>query len=266
MMSYDPEVYWTRVAGEIARRPDASALSGDCDPFHAYQRRKMLKRFLDPLEVAGRTVLEVGCGPGGNLLHLQRFRPARSIGVDVSSRMLDLARQRLQGHEHVELLKTDGRRIELSDHIADVTFTVTVLMHISDDAMFRSVVSELCRLTKHTLVLIEQTTRRSAGDITADGHGVRRRVDEYADAVRAHGLLLRSTEDLRVRVSRAGWGRAVRLAGRIARKEGEPESALARLLGSSWLLASRWVDDVVPDDMTLTKQTFVRPVGQSATS
>jgi SAM-dependent methyltransferase len=263
MMSYDPEVYWTQVAREIERRDNRNALSGNSDPFHAYQRRKMLRRFLGSLDVAGRTVLEVGCGPGGNLEYLQQFRPARTIGVDVSARMLGLARRRLHGCDRVELLKTDGRRIDLPDESADVTFTVTVLMHVSDEAMFRSLVSELCRVTKHTLVLIEQTTRRATGAITPDRHGVRRRLDEYAEAVGLHGLLLQGTEDLRVRVSRAGWGHVVRIAGRDGRKEGEPESTAARVLGWSWLLASRWVDDFVPDDLTLTKQTFVRPPGRS---
>jgi SAM-dependent methyltransferase len=226
----------------------------------------MLRQFLDRLEVAGRTVLEVGCGPGGNLEHVQRFRPCRTIGVDVSSRMLDLARRRMEGYERVELLKTDGRQIELPDQIADLTFTVTVLMHVSDEAMFRSLVAELCRLTKHTLVLIEQTTRRATGSITPDRHGVRRRLGEYVEAVQAHGLVLSRSQDLRVRVSRAGWGQIVRIAGRDKRHEGEPETALARILGWGWLLASRWVDDAVPDDLTLTKQTFVRPTGATATT
>lgn len=260
MTTYDPEVYWTRVAGEIARRSGGSALSGDSDPFHAYQRRKMLRRFLGNLDVAGRSVLEVGCGPGGNLQYLQRFRPSRTIGVDVSSRMLELARRRLQGHEQVELLKTDGRRIDLPGQSADVTITVTVLMHISDPEMFQSLVAELCRVTRHTLVLIEQTTRRAGGAvITADGHGVRRRPEEYRDAVNAHGLVWQGTEDLRVRISRIGWGYAQLLAGREERREGEPETAAARALGWTWLLASRWLDDLVPDDLTLTKQMFVRP-------
>jgi len=257
MNTYDPEVYWTRVAGEVQRRPAENMLSGDSDPFLAYQRQKMLRRFLDKVEVAGRTVLEVGCGPGGNLLHLQRFKPRRTIGVDISSRMLDIARQRLRGHQ-IELLKTDGRRIELPDQSADVTITVTVLMHITDDDMFHRLVAELCRVTRHTLVLIEQTTRRQPATMTADRHATRRRIADYADAVRANGLVVRDTEELRLRVSRIGCEVSRRIAGRAGRREGEPENAQARLLGSSWLLVSRWVDDFVSDDSTLTKQTFVR--------
>ena len=258
MTTYEPEAYWSRVAAEIARRPGTDVLSGDSDPFHAYQRSKMLRRFLGTVEVAGRTVLEVGCGPGGNLLHLQRFRPARTIGVDVSAQMLDLARRRLGGRDGIHLLKTDGWRIDMPDRSADVTLTITVLMHVSDPAMFASLVSELCRVTRGTLVLIEQTTRRPTGAMTADGHGIRRRQDEYVEAVCGHGMVLCGTEDLRLRVSRVGWGYAVRLAGRSGRREGERDSRLARALGWTWLLGSRWLDDFVPDDLTLTKQTFAR--------
>jgi SAM-dependent methyltransferase len=256
MTTYDPETYWTRVAGEIARRPSGNVLSGDDDPFHEYQRRKMLRRFLDTLDVTGQTVLEVGCGPGGNLLHLQRYHPRRTIGVDISSRMLDLARQRLRDHPQVELLKTDGRRIDLDDCIADVTITVTVLMHITDDEMFHRLIAELCRLTSQRLVLIEHTTRDGPALIAADRHGIRRSVGDYAEAVAAHGLILQAVEDLRVRVSRIGYAYAQRLAGRRGRREGERENVLARLIGGSWLLVSRWMDDLVPDPLTLTKLTF----------
>ena len=257
MTTYDPENYWTRIAGEVERRPAGNMLAGNSDPFYAYQRKKMLRRFLDKADVTGRTVLEVGCGPGGNLLHLQRRNPSRTIGVDVSSRMLDIARRRLQGCD-VELLKTDGRRIDLPDRTADVTFTVTVLMHITDDDMFHRLVAELCRLTRHTLIIIERTTGHQPAIMAPDRHSTCRRIADYADAVRAHGLVVRDTEELRLRVSRFGCEYAQRVAGRAGRREGEPENAMTQFLQWNWLLVSRWVDDFVSDDSTLTKQTFVR--------
>jgi SAM-dependent methyltransferase len=257
MTAYDPEIHWTRVAHEVERRPPGNMLAGNSDPFHAYQRKKMLRRFLDTVDVTGRTVLEVGCGPGGNLLHIQRRNPSRTIGVDISSRMLDIARRRLRGYD-IELLKTDGRRIDLPDRTADVTFTVTVLMHITDDDMFRRLVAELCRLTAHTLIIIERTTRNQPPTMAADRHSTCRRIADYADAVRANGLVVRNTEELRLRVSRFGCDCAHRFFGRANRKDGEPETALAQALEWSWLLVSRWVDDFVTDDLTLTKQTFTR--------
>ena len=257
MTTYDPEVHWTRVAGEVERRPAANMLAGSSDPFHAYQRKKMLRRFLDSVDVTNRTVLEVGCGPGGNLLHLQRRNPSRTIGVDISSRMLDIARRRLQGYD-IELAKTDGRRIDLPDRTADVTFTVTVLMHVTDDDMFRRLIAELCRVTRDTLIIIERTTRDQPPTMAADGHSTCRRLADYADAVRTHGLVVRDTEELRLRVSRFGCDYAHRLVGRAHRRDGEPETPLAQTLEWTWLLFSRWVDDFIPDEATLTKQTFVR--------
>ena len=257
MSAYDPEIHWTRVAGAVERRPARNMLAGSADPFHAYQRRKMLRRFIDTVDVTGRTVLEVGCGPGGNLLHIQPRNPSRTIGVDISSRMLDIARRRLQGYD-VELIKTDGRRIDLPDMTADVTFTVTVLMHITDDDMFSKLVAELCRVTRHTLIIIERTTGEQAPIMAADGHSTCRRLADYAEAVRANGLVMRDTEELRLRVSRFGCECAQRVVGRANRKDGEPETALAQALQWSWLLVSRWVDDLVTDEVTLTKQTFAR--------
>ena len=86
---------------------------GSSYPFHAYQRRKMLRRFIDTVDATGRTVLDGACGSGGNLLPIQRPNPSSTIGVDISSSMLDIARTRLQGQD-VELMKTKKKPIEVA--------------------------------------------------------------------------------------------------------------------------------------------------------
>jgi hypothetical protein len=69
-MAYNPETYWTRVGQEIEKRGDANFVAGDDNPYYRYKRLKFLKRFLDPIDFHSKTVLEVGCGPGGNLRHI----------------------------------------------------------------------------------------------------------------------------------------------------------------------------------------------------
>ena len=56
-----------------------------------------------------RTALEVGCGTGMDLAHFARIYPDRSfVGVDVSERMVDLARQR------VRAAALDNARVEVA--------------------------------------------------------------------------------------------------------------------------------------------------------
>jgi len=64
-MPYHVESYWSRVADEIRKRGPGNYVAGDDDPYYRYKRSKFLQRFLSALDVAGRTVLELGCGPGG---------------------------------------------------------------------------------------------------------------------------------------------------------------------------------------------------------
>jgi ubiquinone/menaquinone biosynthesis C-methylase UbiE len=70
------------------------------------------RRFLDDVAASlpsGRPALDVGCGPGQVAAHLAE-RGARMIAVDLSARMLDLARARCAG---VVALATDIRRLGL---------------------------------------------------------------------------------------------------------------------------------------------------------
>ncbi len=88
---YDPERYWGQVGSHISERAAPSVLAGDDEPFDQLKRRKFVERMLGKLPIAGKSCLEVGCGPGGNLVELQRLGPARLAGVDISQTMVDLA-------------------------------------------------------------------------------------------------------------------------------------------------------------------------------
>ena len=84
MAEYDPEQYWSKVGQEIQKRPQYD-VAGDDNPFASYKRDKFLKKFLDTIDFCDARVLEVGCGPGGNLKHIaERCAPHALMGVDIS--------------------------------------------------------------------------------------------------------------------------------------------------------------------------------------
>ena len=148
-MAYHPEPYWSRVATDIRKRGPHNYVAGDDDPFYRYKRQKFLARFLGTIDFDSKVVLEVGSGPGGNLLQIARAGARRVIGIDISRQMLDLAAETLKGYEMiVELHKTDGEHLPLADRAVNLAFTVTVLQHNTNTSMFQSLLGEICRVTR----------------------------------------------------------------------------------------------------------------------
>jgi SAM-dependent methyltransferase len=249
---YDREQYWSAVAGRIAQRVTRRDVAGDDDAYSAYKRRKMLNRFLASLPVTGKTVLELGCGPGGNLEYLLNKGAGKLIGVDISATMLGLAGERLG--ETVTLLKTDGQTIVLPDDSVDLAYTVTVLQHNVEDAHMRAMVAELARVSRGSVVLIEDLA--APDDATAGGDSwVMRPLREYEDAARAVGLRLQTAVPLQTRISRNGWWR---IGARFrSAAEGGQNSRLFHALVAAWVGIARHLDDRVRDD-DLTKMVFTR--------
>jgi len=94
----------------------------------------MLERFRRTIEgcrpVSGRTVLDVGCGPGHYGLALARLGAARVLGIDFAAGMLERARRNAQaaGHEKVcEFVAADFGRFESAE-----TFDFVILMGFMD--------------------------------------------------------------------------------------------------------------------------------------
>jgi ubiquinone/menaquinone biosynthesis C-methylase UbiE len=92
--------------------------------------------------VAGRTVLDLGCGSGENSLLLAR-RGADVIGVDISESLLALARQRLAvngcANAMVHFVPASAHRLPIPDASVDVVVGIAILHHLDLDATSREV-------------------------------------------------------------------------------------------------------------------------------
>lgn len=97
-----------------------------------YGQIEKLARFIVP---AGSRVLELGCGTG-NLLHA--VRPSRGVGVDISGRMIEIARQKYPGylfvHSSLEEFEADEEfeYIIVSDTLDTVDDVQSALEKIRD--------------------------------------------------------------------------------------------------------------------------------------
>lgn len=113
--------------GESQRYYDTFAAIYDNERHTGYHRwlDERTVALLDPL-VAGREVLEVGCGTG-LLLHEVNRRARRAVGVDLSPGMLEGARRRgLDVHEG------SATALPFADGSFDVAYSFKVLAHVPD--------------------------------------------------------------------------------------------------------------------------------------
>jgi SAM-dependent methyltransferase len=79
------------------------------------------------------SVLDLGCGPGRVGEAVIDAGAARYVGIDISPRMLALARRRLDGHEAVELL--EGDFLELDEpRTFDVVLALGLFDYVEDAA------------------------------------------------------------------------------------------------------------------------------------
>jgi SAM-dependent methyltransferase len=80
--------------------------------------------------VRGKTVLDLGCGSGENLVPLAK-RGACVIGIDISPDLVELARQRLIGYGLAATVRTGSAyATELPDESVDVVFSMALLHHL----------------------------------------------------------------------------------------------------------------------------------------
>jgi len=92
---------------------------------------------VDALEdVNPDTVLDVGCGTGAALRHASlRWPNSRFVGVDPVLRMVEIARERLAGHEHedsIEIRVGCAEDLPVEDASFDLVFAFDSLDHWND--------------------------------------------------------------------------------------------------------------------------------------
>jgi SAM-dependent methyltransferase len=254
-MPYDPATYWSGVAEHIDARASGEGreLAGQEGPFHQYKRSVAIRR-MSGLDVAGKTVFELGPGPGDNLRLLHDHGAARLIGYDIAPKMVKLARANLGDLAEINLL--DGPKLPLPDCVSDVSLTVTVLQHNNDQSI-DAIIKELTRVTSETLELLEDTSRRPRSYETY----FLREPQVYVDLVTAQGFRVVNIEPLNVWVSEKTWlgkERLLRTVKRGALEEGRSMSSAEMVAEKAILALTTKLDGYVPAPTGLTAMRFER--------
>jgi SAM-dependent methyltransferase len=186
-LSHDPRAWFDATAERMLRQRqhvDELEVVGDLDEFQRRKRRRVLD-WLAARPLAGRRLLEIGCGAGGNLRFLKSLG-AEVEGVDISPRMIELAgRLNAAAGADIPLQVVDGAHLPHADACFDIVLTVTALQHNLDGPVLESLIRDIGRVLVpggQAWILEQVQTPRQAF-----ATGVHRTRQEYVDLFAAAG-------------------------------------------------------------------------------
>lgn len=196
-------------------------------------------RVLEGFSLRDKTILDVGCGPGGIVLHMvERHGAAHVTGFDVERPVIEAATQRAaeQGlGGRVRFVQAAPGPLPFADGAFDVVFSKDALVHVSDkDALF----AEIFRVLKPGGVFTASNWMISHdGEPSPDMKAYIAAVglsfamaspDRYARAMRRAGFA-----DVTIR-DRNPWYRGV-ARGELERLKGSLYPTIAAVVGAAYV-------------------------------
>ena len=126
-----------RILRSIARR-EPTHMSGA-----AYAGRSKIEVLLGPdiwSQIAGKTVIDFGCGSGADTLELARHGAQHAYGVDINERCLEIARRHAaaEGYRNVSFSTTPAEP-------ADIIVSLDAFEHFADPASILAVMANMLK-------------------------------------------------------------------------------------------------------------------------
>jgi len=246
---YIAEEYWDSVAITIKNRDKKSLIAGDDEPYYSYKRKKFLK-LLHSISFHSKKVLEIGCGPGGNLIELVKDRPELLAGVDISNEMVRLSKELLG--DQAEIIKINGTTLPFGANHFEIVFTSTVLQHITDESILSDLVKEICRVSLKDVYIFEGVEKKRKQNLSNVG----RTINEYLRLFQANNFLLEEVKFLNMHWSWLVCGTIRRVFNSRKRKEGEKETDVSRLFQRIVLVITKPLDELFPIQRDLAMLHF----------
>jgi SAM-dependent methyltransferase len=100
-----------------------------------------IRMIVEGVELAGKDVLDLGCGTGGITRFLaESYRPARIVGIDVDPGLIARATEGAAGLGNVTFRTVTPGPLPFADGSVDVVFSKDAMVHIADkEALFAEV-------------------------------------------------------------------------------------------------------------------------------
>ena len=93
-------------------------------------------RIVAGVDFAGRRVLDIGCGSGGNIIHLTTTtKLAHATGFDVEAPVIEVARARSEASgltDRLDFVRADPGPLPFADQTFDIVFSKDSLLHVPD--------------------------------------------------------------------------------------------------------------------------------------
>jgi SAM-dependent methyltransferase len=179
---------------------------------------QLLFQVVGDTDLAGRDVVEIGCGRGGNLWLVRRtYAPATVTGADIAYRSIAYCRQAMPEPE-ARFVVADAERVPLGDHTADVVLSVE---------------------TSCTYPRIESFFRDVARIVRPGGHFLytdlmdARLVEPFKATLAALGFELLHERDITANVSASRDARAARQKLAYGDRPADDEAAMLEYVGES---------------------------------
>jgi ubiquinone/menaquinone biosynthesis C-methylase UbiE len=250
--TYNPEKYWDQVAQQIDSREEVKLIAGDDEPYYRYKRKRFLE-VLGSIDFSGKTVLEIGSGPGGNLEFIYNKGCSSITGVDISGQMVNLAKKNTAA-KNIEVLKINGSELPFRDHHFDLVFTSTVLQHNTNEENLFQIVAEICRVSANEVILFERIEQSIKGHASNLG----RPVAYYEKLMSENGFVLVKKKSLPIQASFFVCGIIRKLFNKSSRKEGAPLSSLSIFLEKITLPVTSVLDRFIPSHRDVLSLQFRR--------
>jgi SAM-dependent methyltransferase len=111
------------------------------------------------IDISFGKFLDFGCGVGRMTRAFSRFFQS-GVGLDVSEKMVGLARQFNSGLTHCRFVASDSLRLPFEDNNFDFVFTVLVLQHLPTKQMILNYIAEFIRVANDRGVIVFQLPMR----------------------------------------------------------------------------------------------------------
>jgi ubiquinone/menaquinone biosynthesis C-methylase UbiE len=102
-------------------------------PYKQLQIEKIIQRIRE-ITNKDSLVLEVGCGTGNVLYYLKNLN-IKVVGIDISQKMIEIAKTKIQNYTNCELMVADATRLPFRRNTFDVVYYICVLHHLPDLTM-----------------------------------------------------------------------------------------------------------------------------------